>query len=163
MEEHFVTTPALVVSYEPNNWYDTIVVNKGSYSGISVGDAVISDDGIVGKVSEVGIGYSVISTILNTENAIGVRIIRNDELAIVEGDTELSRNKFCKMSYMDKSGVVNLGDLIETTGAGGVYPEGIIVGTVKEVKAETSGQYAVIEPSVNVAELHEVLIISRED
>jgi len=163
MENRFITVPALVVSYEPNNWYDTIVVNKGKYSGISVGDTVVSDSGVVGKVSEVGAGYSVISTLLNAENSIAVRIVRNNELAIVEGDAELSRNKLCKMSYIEKNDVINLGDLIETTGAGGIYPEGIIVGTVKEVKAENSGQYAVIEPSVNVAELHEVLIISREE
>ncbi|MBP3360989.1 MAG: rod shape-determining protein MreC [Clostridia bacterium] len=163
MEGRFRTTAALVVSYEPNNWFDTIVINKGKWSGISVGDAVVASGGIVGKITEVGAGYSVISTMLNSENSIGVRIVRNGELAVVEGDAELSKNKLCRMSFIEKAGGVNLGDLVETTGSGGVYPSGINVGTVKEIKAENSVQYAVIEPAVNVSELYEVLVISGGD
>lgn len=157
----YETQAGMVISYEPNNWYDTIVINKGSNNGISVGDAVISDSGIIGKVSEVGLGWSRISSILNEETAIGVRIIRTGTLAVVEGDKALSKDKKCRMSFFDKTGDMNPGDIIETTGSAGMYPPEIIVGTITNIQADADGkEYAVIEPAVDFEKLHEVLIVT---
>lgn len=163
MEQQFALTAAKVVSYTSNNWYNTIVINKGEWSGIAVGDAVISDRGVVGKVTEVGAGHSVISTILSSENSIAVRNVRSGKLAVVEGDASLSGEKLCKMSFVEKSSDIMLGDLIETTGGGGVYPEGITVGSIKEIKAENTEEFIVIQPAVDVAELYEVLVVSSSD
>lgn len=159
-EMKFTTVAAKVVSYEPNNWYDTIVINKGTWSGIEVGDAVVAPGGIVGKVTETGAGYSIISTILSSENSVAVKARRCGLLSVVEGDTALSKQKMCRMSFIENTNEIKLGDVLETTGAGGVYPEGITVGTVKELKAENSIPYAVVEPSVNLTELYEVMVIT---
>lgn len=157
----YETQAALVISYEPNNWYDTIVVNKGSNDGVSVGDAVISVNGAVGKVTETGIGWSRISSILNDETAVGVRIIRTGELAVVEGDSELSKEKFCKMSFFDKGIDMMTGDILETTGSAGIYPPEVVVGTVAKIQSDSDGRdYAVIEPSVDFDNLYEVLIVT---
>ena len=163
MENRFETVAAKVVSYEPNNWYDTIVINKGTWSGIKAGDAVIAPGGVVGRVTQAGAGYSVISTILSSENSVAVRIIRCGLLSVVEGDAALSKQKKCRMSFIDDTGEIKLGDTLETTGAGGIYPEGISVGTVKEIKAENSVPYAVVEPSVDLSELYEVMVIVTGD
>lgn len=151
----YVSVAARVVSYEPNNWYDTLVINKGTNDGVKVGAAVISSGGIVGKVTDAGIGWARISSLLNDENAVGVRIIRTGELAVVEGDTELSTQKYCKLSFFD--GTLAAGDALETTGEAGVYPEGIMVGTVIKVENE---EYAVVEPAVDFEDLYEVLVIT---
>lgn len=160
-ELEYETQAGIVISYEPNNWYDTIVINKGSNDGISVGDAVISENGIVGKISEVGIGWSRVSSILNTETAVGVRIIRTGTLAVVEGDKKLAKEKKCRMSFFDKAGDMNPGDIIETTGSVGMYPPEIIVGTITNIQADADGkEYAVIEPAVDFEKLHEVLVVT---
>lgn len=157
----YETQAGRVISYEPNNWYDTIVINKGSNNGISVGDAVISENGIVGKVSQTGIGWSRVSSILNEETAIGVRIIRTGTLAVAEGDRKLSKDKKCRVSFFDKTGNMNPGDIIETTGSAGMYPPEIIVGTITNIQADADGkEYAVIEPAVDFEKLHEVLIVT---
>ena len=75
MDDFYHSVPARVISYEPNNWYDTIMINKGTYHGIHPGDAVISNSGIVGKVVEAGTNWAEIASVLNQDNAIGVRII----------------------------------------------------------------------------------------
>jgi len=161
MEDKYNPVAAKVVSYEPNNWYDTFIINKGKWSGISVGDAVISTSGLVGKVSEVGAGYSVISTILDINNSIGARNVRSGELALIEGDVTLSKTKLCKMTYIENKDEINIGDLIETTGSGGIFPEGISIGVVKEIKAENSMPYAVIKPSVDMSDVYEVIVVCR--
>lgn len=157
----YKTQAGIVISYEPNNWYDTIVVNKGANNGISVGDAVISENGIVGKVSEVGAGWSRIASILSEETAVGVRIVRTGTLAVAEGDKKLAQDKCCKMSFFDNAGNMSPGDIIETTGSSGMYPPDIIVGTITNIQSDADGkEYAVIEPAVDFEKLHEVLIVT---
>ncbi|MCX7714706.1 MAG: rod shape-determining protein MreC, partial [Clostridia bacterium] len=77
------------------------------------------------------------------------------------GDVALSKRGYCKMSFMDKNASVVVGDMVETSGLGGVYPPGILVGRVREIKSDNAGamQYAVIEPAADLNNLHEVLVI----
>lgn len=158
------TINAKVVSYEPNNWYDTIVINKGSWNGIKIGDAVIAPGGVVGRITEVGGAYSIISTILSSYTSVAVRDVGCGILSIVEGDTTLAKQKMCRMSFIEDTDEIKLGDVLETTGSGGIFPEGINVGIVKEIKAENSLPYAVVQPGVDLSELYEVsVIVSSEE
>lgn len=159
MNSYYETVAAMVVSYEPNNWYDTIVINKGELSGISVGNAVVSVQGLVGKVVETGKGYSIISTVLNPDLSFAARISQSGELGLLEGDAGLSKDKLCRMSYIEKPNNINRGDLVETTGSGGIFPSGLIVGTIKEIQSNNTVPYAVVEPSVDIRNLYEVLVI----
>ena len=155
------TVAAVVVSYEPNNWYDTIVINKGSNDGIKQGSAVISEKGIVGKVTQTGLGWSRISSVLNDETAVGVKVIRNGALAVLEGDTKLSKEKLCRMSFFGDGIDLLQGDMIETMGTAGLYPEGIPVGTIIKLQKDSDGrEYAVVEPVVDFDNLYEVLVVT---
>ena len=158
----YTTVAATVIAYSPNNWYDTIEISKGSLSGIKVGNAVITPDGVVGKVTETGPNWALVSTIIGPDNAMGVKISRTGDVAVVEGDRELYRNSVCKMTFIDKDSNLIVGDLLETSGSGGIYPEGLVVGSVREVNADAMGNlnYAVVEPSVDFSRLHSVLVIN---
>ena len=160
--EGYTTVAATVIAYSPNNWYDTIEISKGALSGIKVGNAVITSDGVVGKVTETGPNWSLVSTIIGPDNAMGVKISRTGDVAVVEGDRELYRSSVCKMTFIDKDANLIVGDLLETSGAGGVYPDGLVVGSVREVNADAMGNlnYAVVEPSVDFSRLHGVLVIN---
>jgi len=160
--DKYETVAARVVSYEPSNWYDTIMINKGTLSGIAVGDIVISPDGVVGKVSEVGANWASVISILDSDNAIGTRVSRTGEIAVTEGDKELSKQKKCKLSFVNSAAQIAVGDSLETSGAAGVYPSGLLIGSVQEISVDTNGvQYAVVEPSVNFDNLFEVLVIKK--
>lgn len=156
------TVAALVVSYEPNNWYDTIVINKGSNDGIKQGSAVISEKGLVGKVIKTGVGWSRVSSILNDETSVGVRALRNGTLAVAEGDLKLAKQKLCRISFFGNSVDLMQGDIFKTTGAGGIYPEGIIVGTAVKIQKDSDGsEYAILEPFVDFENLYEVLVVCK--
>lgn len=160
----YSTVAGQVVSYEPNNWYDTIVINRGTSHGVREGSAVITDKGVVGKVVGCGANWARVSSVLNTDNAIGVRLTRTGEVAVVEGDSALCAEGTCKMSFIDKNASIIMGDLLETSGSGDVYPAGLSVGAVTEVNRDNMGtlQYAVVKPSVDFSSLHEVLIITGD-
>ena len=82
--ENYSTVAASVIAYSSNNWYDTIQISKGSLAGVAVGNAVITPDGVVGKVIETGPTWSIVSTILNPDNAMGVKVSRTSDVAVVE-------------------------------------------------------------------------------
>lgn len=158
MEYAGETTVAKVISCSKP---DTIIINKGGSSGISVGDAVISTQGVVGRVCEVGDKYAVVATILNTQSAVSVRAVRTGKPAVVEGNIELLNSKLCKMSFIEGAESIAIGDYLETNG-GIVFPEGIPVGVVREVGHENSLVYATISPVVDFSKLYEVLVICRQ-
>lgn len=156
------TVAAKVVSYEPNNWYDTIVINKGKGAGIEKDDIVINSDGVVGKISDSGANWSHITSVLSSENAISTVVPRTGEIAVTEGDIKLSANKLCKLSFVNSSAQISEGDFLETSGAVGLYPAGLSIGTVKETSIDANGtKYGVVEPSVKFESLYEVLVIKQ--
>lgn len=157
-ELEFKTEAALVVSYEPDGGYDTIIINKRA----DIGAAVMSSEGLVGKVLESGAGWSRVKTLLNPDIAVGVRVVRSGALSVVEGDLALSSNKYCRLTFYDKNTDIMVGDILEATGDAGVYPEGVTVGTVLEIKSDSKGEkYAVVEPAVDFSELYEVLVATE--
>ena len=158
----YSTVAASIIAYSSNNWYDTVEISKGSLAGVAVGNAVITPDGIVGKVVEVGATWALVSTILNPDNAMGVRISRTGDVAVVEGDDELYTESRCKMTFIDKGSNLIVGDVLETSGSGGIYPPGLSVGAVREINADAMGNlnFATVEPIVDFSRLYEVLVIN---
>ncbi len=158
----YVTVAANVVSYEPDNWFSYITIDRGTNVGIKISDPVITSNGLLGQVSEVGENWAKISTIINSECSVGGRIVRNGEIGIVEGDVKLAKTQKCKLGYLVSNASVIAGDILETSGLGGIYPPGIFIGTITEISKDNMGRldYAVIEPVVDFDSLYEVLVIS---
>ena len=157
------TVAAKVIGYEPNNWFDTMVIDKGTNEGIAVSDVVISADGVVGRISEVGLNWSRISTIINADHAVGVRITRTGDIGVLEGDNQLARENRCKLDYIVQNASILEGDILETSGEGGIYPPGLIVGKVSALHMDSTGRIreAVVEPAVDLNSLHEVLVMTE--
>lgn len=158
----YSTVAASVIAYSSNNSYDTIQISKGTLAGVKEGNAVITPDGVVGKVIEAGPTWSVVSTILNPDNALGVKVSRTGDVAVVEGDSELYNQNYCKMSFIDKGSNLIVGDILETSGSGGIYPAGLSVGAIRDVNSDSMGNlnYATVEPLVDFDKLYEVLVIN---
>lgn len=158
----YSTVAASVIAYSSNNRYDTIQISKGSLAGVAVGNAVITPDGVVGKVIETGPTWSLVSTILNPDNAMGVKVSRTGDVAVVEGDDEMYSENYCKMTFIDKGSNLIIGDILETSGSGGIYPAGLSVGAIRNINADAMGNlnYAAVEPLVDFDKLYEVLVIN---
>lgn len=161
----YETVTARVVSYEPNSWYDTIMLSKGTRDGVSEDDIVVTALGIVGRITDVGKNWSKASTIINASNSLGVKLSRTGDVGVVSGDASLAKDKKCKLEYLSNDKSLIKGDILVTSGLGGIYPPDFIVGKVTDIKSDSAGnlEYAVVEPTVDFSSLYEVLIITDSE
>ncbi|MBR0365518.1 MAG: rod shape-determining protein MreC [Clostridia bacterium] len=159
--EDYNTVAARVISYSGSNWCEEVEISKGSASGINVGNVVITANGVVGRVKEAGLDYAVVTTILDSSSAVGIKVSRTGGTGLVEGDKELAAKAQCSLSFLDRNTTLIVGDIVETSGSGGLYPAGLVVGNVVSISADNSGalNYAVIEPAVDMENIGEVLVI----
>lgn len=160
--EDYTSVAAKVISYSQTGWHKVIEINKGTASGISVGSAVITPEGVVGTVTEAGINYAMVTTILDKSSVIGIKVSRTGGTGLSEGDDELAKDLKCKLSFLDRNTPVIVGDIIETSGSGGIYPAELVIGTVVSVSANSAGtlNYAQIDPAVDFSKLNHVLVIT---
>jgi rod shape-determining protein MreC len=153
---------ATVVARNPSEWERTLTLSKGSEAGVEVGMTVISSEKqLVGIVSQVGAGWSVAETMINTTMTAGAKVYRTGQTAIAEGEWNLMRSGRLRLGYLPLGSDILHGDLILTSGLGGVYPPGLPIGTVADVQMDASGQteYAELIPSARLDTLTLVFIV----
>ena len=161
-EVNLTTVSAQVISRDYDEWYKGVTINRGKAHGINVSDAVMTADGILGVVDSVGTNWAKVITIYDSNTAVGVRLTRTGDVAVLEGSNDLASVKKCKMEYISDSASIINGDILVTSGLGGVYPAGLMVGKIDEVKIDAMGkiEYAVVKPSVSFDDVYEVLVIT---
>jgi len=149
-----------VVGRDASNWYNTIVIDKGSNQNLVVGMALVAPSGLVGKVTEVGSSISRGMLILNPNSRVGAIVQRSRDEGVVEG----SLKGLLRMKYISKDADLKAGDLVISSGLGGVFPKGVAIGKIKDIGTEADGLhlYAWVEPAVDFSKLEEVLCIVRD-
>ncbi|MCQ2454737.1 MAG: rod shape-determining protein MreC [Clostridia bacterium] len=157
----FKFTPATVISHDGLDQFGGFTINKGSASNIKVRDIVISDEGLVGIVSELGTTTAKITTVLSPEVTLGALDGRTNDSGIVSGNIQLSEDNLCRFSNLSRSCSVAIGDYVVSSGEG-IFPDGILIGTVSNIGSDkyNNSIYADIVPFVNFKELRNVMIIT---
>ena len=162
----FDLVPARVIGRESATWSSMIVINQGTMAGVHEDMAVVTQLGLVGHVTEAGPVSAKVQLILDPRSSVGTLVQRPESrvAGIVEGDME--NPTMPRMVNIPKTADVVENDIIVTSGFGGVYPKGIVVGRVEAIKNEPGGllKYGVLEPAVNFQKLEDVAVIvqSRE-
>lgn len=156
------TINAEVIARNPGDWAMTLSLDKGSSHGVEVGDLVTTVDGMVGYVSEVYSNTCEVTTVIDVEMQCGALITRTRETAIAEGNYDLMAEGNLRLSYLTEDSSVVIGDTVETSGRGGLFPKGVMIGTVESVLPEENGisYYAVIKPFANVDTVSSVSIVT---
>ena len=158
----FVLEDVRVTARFTSNWESKLTLSKGSSAGIEAGDCVISETGVlVGIVDKVGVNWSTVSTIINTDTEIGGIVTRTYSAGVLEGDFSLMNQGKLKLNYLPEGAQLVSGDEVLTSGRGDMFPSGLPVGHVEGVFTDPSGQtrYAVVIPSVKLDSLIEVFVI----
>jgi rod shape-determining protein MreC len=158
----FKFCPALVVATDHSGYSYTVTLNAGSADGIKRRDVVMTPDGVAGYVAEVGTTWCKVTTILDSSCEMGVMITRTQDIGVLEGDFSLASDGLCKVSYLSNDVQLSSGDSIVTSGIGGIFPAGLVIGNVQELKPEKHGisQYAVTSPAVDIENLENVFVIT---
>lgn len=151
-----------VTGREAGNYMTVFTLDKGSAHGIEKNMPAVTDYGVVGYVTEVGVNWCKVVTLLESGTAVGAYVERTGEVGVVEGDFALSKEGLCKMVYISAGSDIREGDRIFTSGYGSVYPRGLTVGTVKEVVPDPNSQtlIAYIEPAEKMQDIKKLMIIT---
>lgn len=161
----YVLQRANVIGTDSADAFSSLIVDKGSNDDIAVNDPVISGNYLVGIVSKVNPSYCVVETVLSPALNISALESKTRETAYVTTTVELSGKGVCMLSGLERTTEVTPGGIVITSGIGGTYPKGIIIGTVSEVNESKYdlSNFAVIEPGVNVRETEDVYVITDFD
>lgn len=153
---------AMVVARDPSEQFGSFTIDKGSLHGIHLHDAVITSEGLVGIVTEVGEVYSKVTTILSPELNIGAIEQGSGEIGIVTGTIALSEKNSCKLELLPLSSEIEEGDLIVTSGAGGIYPKNVVIGKAGKVLTEEHGisAYTTVTPVFDVKTVKQVFVVT---
>lgn len=155
---------AKITARSTSNWESILTISKGTSSGVEAGSCVVTENGVlVGVVSEAGLNWAAVSTIINTDIEIGGIVNRTFSAGVLEGDFSLMSQGRLKMNYLPEGAQLVSGDEVLTSGRGDVYPSGLVVGQVEGVFTDPSGQtrYAVVRPAVDLEALIEVFVIKE--
>ncbi len=158
--------PAAVVEGDASNWASVLTVNRGTAHDVAVGDCVIDSTGyLVGVVTEAGLNWSEVRTVIDSDSSIGAMIYRSGDSAVAQGDFALMGQGMLRLAYLGGDADVAAGDLIVTSGLGGYYPSQLTIGYVEELRSGEDGltQYAVVAPSTRLEDLTQVFIITDFD
>ena len=157
---------ARVLVQDVSNWSSLLTVNKGTSHGVEKGDCVVTEAGyLVGVVTEAGLNWSTVRTILDSETSIGALIFRTGGTAVAQGSFDLMGEGRLALDYLGSEPDVVAGDLIVTSGLAGYYPSQLVIGYVQEVRASDNGlaQYAVIAPQADLSALTQVFVVTDFD
>ena len=156
---------AEIVSKDPQNFYSTIVINKGSANGIVVGMPVISYRNgymtLVGRIVEARRYNSRVLSLIDQRSQISVMLEGLRATGIMTGQSPKSAQ--AHLEYIDLQLDVEEGDRVITSGMGGVFPRGILAGTIFKVEKKNYGLFhdLYVEPAVNFSTLENVYIIKK--
>jgi rod shape-determining protein MreC len=138
------------------------VINKGSNSGISARDPVITDAGLVGYVSEVGLTTAKVTTILSPDLKVGALDNRTNDSGIISGSLEITKTGHTKFQNLSRSREVAVGDYVITSGEG-VFPKGLLIGTIETISNDryNTSLFASVKPFVDVESIRNVMVITE--
>ncbi|MGH2348168.1 MAG: rod shape-determining protein MreC [bacterium] len=151
------TVAARVIARDPARWFSTVLIDRGARDGVERNDPVINADGVVGRVLEVTPTAARVLLISDSRSAVGATIQRSRDAGVVEGKGGAA----LQLSYVSREAAVRIGDLVVTSGLGGVFPRGLVIGKVGQVVREEGAllQGAVIQPAAPLDRLEELLVI----
>lgn len=157
------SVPARVIARDPSVWFNTITINRGSTSGISVNMPVVTGGGIVGRVITVSPFASQVMLITDEKAGAGAvvgQLGQSGALGSVRGRSDLGVG-IIEMRYVSGLETVELNDSVMTTGQDGIYPPGLNVGKVVDVKKGTATQahQILIQPGAQLDHLEEVAVL----
>ena len=154
--------PAEVITRDPDDDFGAFTIGAGTSVGVKAGDAVITENGLIGQVARAEPATAYVTTILSPSLSVGAVDKRSGDSGVVRGSAELSGKNQAALKLIDENNTIKKNDLITTLGTGGVYPENLIIGKVASIERDPfdSSPYAVIELYDDIKSVENVAVIT---
>ena len=157
---HLDTIVARVIARDVSTDFRSIRINRGEANGVKVNMAVVTAEGVVGRVLRVTEDTADVVILTDLLSSIESIVERSRARGMVEGKTD----ELVQLRYLLRTDDVQLGDVLVSSGLGGVFPKGVPVGIVSKIEKKKYGisQEVEVRPSVNFVRLEEVLVITKQ-
>jgi rod shape-determining protein MreC len=150
-----------IIAREWGGWIRSLTVNRGRGDNVPRLTAVISPNGLIGRVVDVRPGASIVQVLTDPTSTVGAHVLRTRTPGIVEGDPRGT----LRFKFMSRDGAsIQSGDVLVTAGQGGLFPRGIPIGTVRSIDNRGAAlfHYAELTPAVDFARIDEVLLVTGD-
>jgi rod shape-determining protein MreC len=156
----FKLMPARIIARDASTWYQTIKVDRGSEEGILPDMPVLTEEGLVGKTSVVSEHAATVILISDENCRVAGNVEGTREQGIVKGErTSHTSLPVISLNFLSKQANLTTGQKVYTSGVGGVFPSGVLVGAVREFKQRELDGYATIVPAVDLSTIEDVFIV----
>ena len=147
-----------VISGSTDSWTDTVTVDKGSASGVSIGMPVVDQTGAIGQVISCSATTSTVRLITDEQSSVSAMI----QVSRAQGMLQGSIDGTLRLQYIRTDQTVNVGDIVVTSGLGGVFPKGLPIGKVSAVESSTASSFyeITVEPFGRPENYEELLIVT---
>ncbi len=158
----FKFVAATLISRDKEDPYKGFIINKGSVNGVSAHDPVITDEGLVGYIGEVGLTTSKVVTVLSAELTAGALDNRTSDSGVLSGSAELASEGLTKFYNLSRSCNIAVGDYVVTSGEG-IFPKGLLIGTVQTIGSDkyNTSIYANVKPFADIDGIRGVMVITE--
>ncbi len=155
---------AKVIGKEPGNWFQVFTIDLGSKDGIKENMSVITPDGLVGRVEEVGLNWSKVMAIIDGRSKVSSIMERTRDVGVAAGAIETDAlSAMLSMSYLPLDSDIVEGDIVVTSGLDNLFPKGLVIGKVAKTDADTGGAKIKIKPNVDFRRLEEVMVVVHSE
>lgn len=157
--------PANVIRRDSNDDFYSFTLDIGSANGVTANCPVITDNGLVGWVSRVDATTCLVKTILSPDTKAGAVDKKTKDSGIITGSASLCDQNMTQLTKITEDNKIKEGDIVVTSGTGGVYPDNLIVGEVREIKFNSydTTRYAVIKPYDDIKSITSAAVITDFD
>lgn len=163
---HFDVVPAQVIRRNPTTWWQTVDIDAGQERGIGTQLAVLSNEGLVGKIDRIYDGQNRSSVLLLTDEKcqVSARVEGSQEVGILSGQRgRFDGNPMLRLRFLSTDADLHPGQRVFTTGRGGLFQANILLGTIDSVEKGALDSEALVRPSVNFADLGTVFVVLSSD
>ena len=153
---------AEVIARDPSSWFNTVTINKGTKDGVKRNMAVVTTDGLAGKILSVSATTSNVQLLTDARLSVSALVQRSRETGEVgRVENEPTNPEFLRIIDLPRDANILAGDTVLSSGLGGVFPKGLVIGYVVESRVSDSGltRIATLQPAAKFNRLEEVFIV----
>lgn len=156
----FKLVPARIIARDASTWYNSVIIDRGSAEGLNLDMPVLTEEGLVGKISIVSDHSATVVLIADETCKVAVKLEDSREQGIVRGERSSSNSiPQISLTFLSKQANLQPGQKVFTSGIGGVFPTDVLIGAVREYKVRELDGYATIVPAVDLTTLEDVFVV----
>ncbi len=157
----FQLMPARIIARDASSWYNTIKIDRGSAEAIEPDQPVLTEEGLVGKTTKNVTSHAATVVLISDENChVSATVEGTREQGIIRGErTSQTAMPVISLNFLSKQANLKPGQKIYTSGIGGVFPAGVLIGAVKDFKVRELDGYATVVPAVDLSTIQDVFVV----